>query len=122
MVVRSSSMHRRDRDPDDLPDLSEPEPEPGLTAALDARSRAQGTVRRFILRVVEGPDAGALATSDGDKLTIGTHPSSHFCLTDRTMSRFHCEIELGEGRALVRDLGSRNGTRVDGVMVKEAYL
>ena len=115
-------MQRRDRDPDDLPDLSEPEPEPGLTEALDARARDQGTVRRFILRVVEGPDAGALATSDGDKLTIGTHPSSNFCLTDRTMSRFHCEIELGEGRALVRDLGSRNGTRVDGVMVKEAYL
>ena len=32
---------------------------------------------------------------------------------DRTMSRFHCEIVVEEGRALIRDLGSTNGTRVN---------
>ena len=110
---------------DDLPDLSEGERAPALTEALDASGANQAaatTVRRFTLRVVEGPDAGALCASTGERLSIGTHPSNQFCLSDRTMSRFHCEIELGEGRALCRDLGSRNGTRVDGVLIQGAFL
>jgi DNA-binding NtrC family response regulator len=53
---------------------------------------------------------------------IGTHPSADLVLQDRTASRFHCEIVLANGRALVRDLGSLNGTRVDGVAVAQAYL
>ena len=43
-------------------------------------------------------------------------------LDDETVSRFHCEIEVRNGRALVRDLGSRNGTAIDGVSVREAWL
>jgi DNA-binding NtrC family response regulator len=109
----------------ELPDLAaseqDAEGEAGLTEALDPTADHLA-VRRFTLRVVEGPDTGALCASTGDRLAIGTHPSAHFCLTDRTMSRFHCEIELQRGRALVRDLGSRNGTRVDGVAVQSAYL
>ena len=42
--------------------------------------------------------------------------------TDPAMSRFHCEIEIDRGRPIVRDLGSRNGTFVDGVQVVEAPL
>jgi two-component system response regulator GlrR len=125
-------MSRRETEPepdaDALPDLSGPELESesdatgGMTEALDPATADHRMVRRFTLRVVEGPDAGALCASTGDRLSIGTHPRAAFCLNDRTMSRFHCEIELQEGRALIRDLGSRNGTRVDGVLVQSAYL
>jgi transcriptional regulator with GAF, ATPase, and Fis domain len=113
------------RDRDGLADLSDaaaPERASGLTEAIDQHDLDVTSVRRFTLRVIEGPDAGALAASEGDRMSIGTHPSAQFCLTDRTMSRFHCEIELSGGRALIRDQGSRNGTRVDGVLIKEAYL
>src|SRR5262245_54910225 len=102
-------MSRRDerQDADELPDLAGPELEPdaagGLTEALDPVTADHRMVRRFTLRVVEGPDAGALCASTGERLSIGTHPRAAFCLNDRTMSRFHCEIELEAGRAPVRD-------------------
>src|SRR5262249_2055099 len=54
--------------------------------------------------------------------SIGSHPSNDLVLADRAVSRFHCEIVLGDGAALLRDLGSRNGTTLDGVVIKEAQL
>jgi two-component system, NtrC family, response regulator GlrR len=78
-------------------------------------------VRRFLLRVSAGPDAGTCHAASG-RVVVGTHPSADIQLADPTLSRFHCEIELVDGRAIVRDLGSRNGTFVDGVSVMEAHL
>ncbi|MEO8700187.1 MAG: sigma 54-interacting transcriptional regulator [Kofleriaceae bacterium] len=80
-------------------------------------------VRRFQLRVTSGPHAGTEKVSTGDRLVIGTHRSADLQLaSDRTMSRFHCEIVVEEGRAVVRDLGSTNGTIVDGLSVLAAHL
>jgi DNA-binding NtrC family response regulator len=87
---------------------------------------SQGTrhalVRRFRLAVLSGPDAGLEWSSSGDRLGAGTHASNDLVLHDRTVSRFHCAITIEAGRALVRDLGSRNGTVVDGVQVLHAAL
>src|SRR5262249_39432634 len=52
-----------------------------------------------------------------DRVVIGTHESADLVLRDDTVSRFHCEICLVEGRPVVRDLGSRNGTILDGVSI-----
>jgi transcriptional regulator with PAS, ATPase and Fis domain len=82
----------------------------------------RASVRCFRLRVTSGPDAGKEIQSTGDRVVIGTHPSAMFVLTDKTMSRFHCEIAIEDGRAVVRDLGSMNGTFVDGVSVLVAHL
>jgi transcriptional regulator with PAS, ATPase and Fis domain len=79
-------------------------------------------VRRFRLRVLEGGDAGAHHLSESKRVTIGTHESCDFRLTDRTVSRFHCEITIDEGEPQLRDLGSRNDTFVDGVPVLHARL
>jgi transcriptional regulator with PAS, ATPase and Fis domain len=56
------------------------------------------------------------------RLTIGTHESNDLRLSDPKVSRFHCEIILDGPDARVRDLGSRNGTVVDGVRVTDAFL
>jgi DNA-binding NtrC family response regulator len=79
-------------------------------------------VRRFRLMVNEGPDAGKAYSSAGTRTVIGTHPSADLVLSDRTVSRFHCEISVLEGQALIRDLQSRNGTWVNGVPVLQAPL
>jgi DNA-binding NtrC family response regulator len=79
-------------------------------------------IRRFRLRIVAGPGAGAVHTSDGARVAVGTHESAQLRLEDRTVSRFHCEISVADERAEVRDLGSRNGTIVDGVPVFHAAL
>ena len=79
-------------------------------------------LRRCVLHVIAGPDAGTFFVPQGDRVTIGSHPSNELVLTDSTVSRTHCEIELCDGLAVVRDLSSRNGTRVDGVHIETARL
>jgi transcriptional regulator with PAS, ATPase and Fis domain len=82
-----------------------------------------GTVRRFRLTVVEGgPKPGLIVESSSDRLSIGFHPSNDMNLEDATVSRFHCEIRMDATGARVRDLNSRNGTILDGVLIADAFL
>jgi two-component system response regulator GlrR len=76
----------------------------------------------FRVVVIEGPDRGASATSTSTKLVLGSDHSCDLVLTCRAVSRFHCELELEPGGAMIRDLGSTNGTRVDKVRIVTAYL
>jgi transcriptional regulator with GAF, ATPase, and Fis domain len=76
----------------------------------------------FVLRVHDGQGATSIWASRGPRTTIGSLPSNDVALTDRAVSRIHCAIErVGNGFA-VRDLDSLNGTFVDGVRVREAFL
>jgi DNA-binding NtrC family response regulator len=68
-------------------------------------------------------------TPDGQRrsvareLTIGSEPDNDICLTeDPCVSRRHCVIAPCEGRVVVRDLLSTNGTWVNGVRVPHAEL
>ena len=79
-------------------------------------------VRQFVLRVLVGPDAGVLYPSAKERTVVGTHQSADLVLSDRACSRFHCEIDVSGGRAIVRDLGSSNGTLIDAVAVLTAPL
>ncbi len=53
---------------------------------------AGGTVRRFRLRVVEGPALGMTWDSQGEKCAIGSHASNDLVVDDPTVSRFHCAL------------------------------
>jgi len=90
------------------------------TEALGGRDHA--VVRQVRLRVLAGPEAGRVFESTRERVVIGTHPSVDLVLQDAALSRFHCEITLEEGRAIVRDLESKNRTKVDGVVVHVAEL
>ena len=83
---------------------------------------AAGQVRGFRVAVVEGPGEGATWTSAGDRCSIGSYPNNDFVIEDPTVSRYHCEIRVDGDGARAVDLQSRNGTFVDGVQVKEAFL
>ena len=76
----------------------------------------------FRIVVTSGPDQGATALSSSTTMTIGGDPTCDLTLGCRAISRFHCEIELHETGAIIRDLGSTNGTRVDGVRIVTAFL
>ena len=75
-------------------------------------------VRRFRLRVVDGPGAGQTFESTGERTSIGSHPLNDVLLDERTVSRFHCELLVDEKGVWAKDLGSRNGTVLDGVLVQ----
>jgi two-component system, NtrC family, response regulator GlrR len=79
-------------------------------------------VRRFRLTVIEGPAAGRQHESSGDQSSIGSQDGNDLHVADPTVSRYHCEIVVQGNRAAVIDLGSKNGTILDGVHVKHAYL
>lgn len=58
-----------------------------------------------------------------EAITLGRHPDNTFPLKDERASRFHCVIEPdGSGAFRVRDLGSRNGTKVNGERVEHATV
>lgn len=63
-----------------------------------------------LLVVVKGPDDGARFLLDQDLTSVGRHPNADIFLDDVTVSRRHCEFERKEGKFLLRDLGSLNGT------------
>ncbi|HWP40584.1 MAG TPA: ATPase, T2SS/T4P/T4SS family [Tepidisphaeraceae bacterium] len=56
------------------------------------------------------------------KLTIGRHPGNMLVLDDTQASRNHCVIEQAGQDYILRDLGSRNGTRVNGALVASHVL
>jgi pSer/pThr/pTyr-binding forkhead associated (FHA) protein len=52
---------------------------------------------------------------EGERVTIGCDPSNVVCIdTDATVSRLHAVLERYGSGWTVRDLGSRNGTEVNG--------
>ena len=79
---------------------------------------------RVTLNVVAGPQTGRTFTFDQhDTFMIGRSEDSHFCLPhDRFFSRHHCLVEIAPPQAFLRDLGSTNGTFVNGLRVESTYL
>src|SRR6266545_1288869 len=77
---------------------------------------------RFELWITEGGGTERAWTFDGNQFSIGSHPSNELVLRDAAVSRFHCDVRCQGDTVSIRDLDSRNGTSVEGVRVKEAYL
>lgn len=75
---------------------SESEPLPGVVLLWSTSSRC------------------VCAALDGGPVRIGRDDPLGATLTDERLSRHHVEISLRRGAFVVRDLGSRNGTSVDG--------
>jgi DNA-binding NtrC family response regulator len=59
---------------------------------------------------------------EGDLCRIGTHSSNDLVLKDPSVSRFHCKLTLDGAGWRLTDIGSLNGTRLDGVRVRDADL
>ncbi|MGH7127269.1 MAG: sigma 54-interacting transcriptional regulator, partial [Planctomycetaceae bacterium] len=57
----------------------------------------------------------------GQVTTIGRAPTNRVVLRDEICSRNHCEIFQSGSRWVLRDLGSRNGTLINGVDVKQDW-
>ena len=58
----------------------------------------------------------------GNSLTLGRSAENAVMIEDPQASRFHCIIERTNDGFLLRDLDSRNGTKVNGKPVKRATL
>ncbi len=74
------------------------------------------------LEIVAGPDAGKRKKLKGVRFIIGRTPGVDLQLTDQSVSRRHVELVVGDGGVLLRDMGSGNGTKVNGEKVTEQIL
>ncbi|MFZ4669487.1 MAG: FHA domain-containing protein [Microthrixaceae bacterium] len=81
----------------------------------------EGEVGQLV--VTRGSTAGAKYALTDAITTIGRHPQSSVFLDDITVSRRHAEVlRSDDGTFVLRDVGSLNGTYLDGERVPEALL
>jgi Nif-specific regulatory protein len=72
--------------------------------------------------VLSGPlKDSTIALSEGE-VTVGREASNGIAVIDPSVSRKHCLVIGQDGRFLVRDLDSRNGTLVNGAAIEEQSL
>jgi Nif-specific regulatory protein len=74
------------------------------------------------LAAIAGPMGNAVVEIEGEEITIGRGASNHVSIPDPALSRQHCVITRSKDDYLIRDLGSRHGTLVNGVPVTQQAL
>ena len=74
------------------------------------------------LLALSGPLKDVTIPLSEGEVTIGREASNGIAITDPSVSRKHCLLSGQDGRFLVRDLDSRNGTLVNGAGVEEQWL
>jgi hypothetical protein len=76
----------------------------------------------FRLRVESGSSPAIEAVFWDERVLVGRSPDADVVVDDDTASRIHCEITWEDDAFVLRDLGSRNGTWLNGMRVREIYL
>lgn len=78
---------------------------------------------RIVLRVPGTSESVDFPLREGEALTVGRSDGNVVVLPDEAVSRKHLQVFFEPGRGYVlTDLGSANGTRVNGKTVREAVL
>src|SRR5258707_4761936 len=72
---------------------------------------------RFVA-IDEGPDI----TLDSAMVVVGRHPNCDTRLNSLRVSRHHCCMARENDEVVVRDLGSTNGIRINGMRVETGSL
>ncbi len=90
-------------------------------AATHVMPERGARLARVELTVVAGPDAGRVVVV-AERARLGTAPACEIQLTDRAVSRLHCELVPTATGLRIVDLDSRNGTFVDGLRARDVEL
>ena len=81
--------------------------------------------RSFILRVSSGPDVDKwieVGPGGAGRAFIGQSALADLSLSDNRVSRRHLALQVADGLLLMEDLGSTNGTFVNGLRIRSALL
>jgi DNA-binding NtrC family response regulator len=79
-------------------------------------------VRKVHLVVNPGLDNAEEHTFDQASVSLGMREDNDVVLEDQTVSRAHCRIVQEGDHYVLQDLGSTNGTYINGVRIREAFL
>lgn len=77
--------------------------------------------KEISLDVLEGGEKGTVYPVTKPRTTIG-RANADVLVSDPMMSRLHCALEIGKEGVLLRDLGSTNGTLLNGRPIRTAML
>mgnify|MGYP003956339129 FL=1 len=77
-------------------------------------SELQPVDTSLTLRVLDGADRGHVYQDLDLPITVGREEGNDIQLNDERISRFHAKIQLDHDRMVLTDLGSTNGTKVNG--------
>ncbi len=70
--------------------------------------------RKLTLRILDGPDKGKAFNDRSLPVAIGREPGNDILLNDERISRYHLKFVESDGRIFLSDLGSTNGTLLNG--------
>jgi diguanylate cyclase (GGDEF)-like protein len=106
-----------------VPELA-PEDE---TMAVSAQRKSQEIVppvlmQRTVVKVLTGLEAGRVHVVTTDNVVVGRGAGCDLRIDDTSLSRQHCRIRRTNGAYFVEDLGSRNGTMVNGLRIQAPQL
>jgi predicted Zn finger-like uncharacterized protein len=88
-------------------------PEPIEEAKKPSETPQMPQGRRLSLAIINGADAGSVYRVEKPRITIG-RSGSDISLSDTEASRNHAVVEIRDTTYILQDLGSTNGTVVDG--------
>jgi serine phosphatase RsbU (regulator of sigma subunit) len=95
-----------------------PSSDAGKTIEFSARHIAPTSATHY-LTIMQGVTIRRALPIGAEPLIVGRDPSRAFHLSDADVSRSHCAVRLVGDTVLVRDLGSTNGTFIDGVRLTD---
>ena len=95
-------------------------PDPTIFVGAPSRPKNDGSEVLLVatpnayVAITAGPRKGAQFTVQGEKMVIGREPPVDVLVEDKAASRRHAQIYRKNSRWYLRDLGSTNGTYLDG--------
>lgn len=75
---------------------------------------------QFVMR--SGPTVGALYPLEADLISIGRDASNTIQINDAEISRRHARLQFQGGKYVIEDVGSTNGTHVNGQRIMSSYV
>ncbi|TMQ05262.1 MAG: FHA domain-containing protein [Deltaproteobacteria bacterium] len=92
---------------------------PETESLVDTPEGPQLRIRQLRAEIIAGPDSGRMVKRPGPAVRVGTLRDCDVVLHDPAVSGHHLTLHIERGGVRVVDAGSRNGTYVDGLRVRD---
>ena len=76
----------------------------------------------WVVRILSGPQAGQIFPLNEGTNTIGRAPSCNIKVLNAGVSKEHAKIDALHDKVILHDMGSRNGTFINGVQIKSQLV